>query len=80
MDVLDEIDGEESAGWQTTVAPEFKIGERIAKPMRQYALRELFLAEMGQLKMSYKVRQMERWACTAAGQFLSGGPGKGVLC
>ena len=80
MDVLDEIDGKESAGWQTTVAPELKIDACRAKPMRQYAMQELFLAETGQLKMAYKVRQMEWWACTAAGQFSSGGPGKGVLC
>ena len=43
-------------------------------------MQELLLAEMGQLTMVYKVRQMERWACTAAGPFLNGGPGKGVLC
>ena len=32
MDVLDDIDGKESAGWQAAVAREFKIGECIAKP------------------------------------------------
>ena len=52
MDVLDEIDGKEFAGRQTTVAPELKTGECTAKPTRQYAMQELFLAEMGQLKMA----------------------------
>ena len=42
MDVLDEIDGKESAGWQTTVGPELKIDACIAKPVRQYSMQELF--------------------------------------